>query len=392
MSVLLTQIKSKVSDVRAEIWQLRLILADIDKYLQDHRNPYDLMVSARDQVEAAKDSLAEFDNFVATNKTTMDSIDIAYSQHMLDTLGNTIAAHDSSITLPTISPTQIENQLIVGKVVNVEDGDTYTIEDENGIQHNVRMAGIDAPELGCVTAPDGSTKCVTENGIAAKKGLSDMIMNKKIETYVDKHNPLDMYRRVLGTPKDPTTGKNITEEMVRRCLTARNTKFGKNIFVDQAELEIAGLNCVSFPGWGILHIYSRPTNAAIWIDGEDAGVVAPDKIPLPIGEHEISVVFPGKATHIETRYIGPGETQVRVDLEDSPATLFSLEVRPINPRHPRVFIDDVDQGYAPIITSLDSDIKHTITLSADGYEDYEEEITSQASDRKKIEPDMTESK
>jgi endonuclease YncB( thermonuclease family) len=384
MSDLLSQIKSKVSDVRAEIWQLRLTLSDIDKALQDHRNPYDHMVAARDQVDAAKVILTELENFLSTNKASLDTNDLAYGKGMLSTLGSILSNYDRDIVLPTISPAQIEAQKIEGTVISVEDGDTYDIRDENGNVHKVRMAGVDSPENG------NGVDAVTTNGRVSQKGLQDMILNKKIITFVDKHNPLDMYRRVLGTPV--ANGKNITMEMVARCLSKRNNKFGKNVFVDQDELEVAGINCVTFPGWGILHVYSRPTNAAIWIDGEDVGVVAPDKIPLPIGDHEISVMFPGKATKIETRYIGPGETQVRFDLEDNPASTFNLKVKPIDPRHPRVFVDSVDQGYAPMIIGLESDVKHSVILEAEGYEPYEEEVSAKAYDEVTIEVELQESK
>lgn len=34
-----------------------------------------------------------------------------------------------------------------GKVVGVSDGDTITILDSSNIQHKIRLAGIDAPEV-----------------------------------------------------------------------------------------------------------------------------------------------------------------------------------------------------------------------------------------------------
>jgi hypothetical protein len=69
-----------------------------------------------------------------------------------------------------------------------------------------------------------------------------------------------------------------------------------------------------------------------------------------------------------------------------------LKVKPIDPRHPRVFVDSVDQGYAPLIIGLESDIKHTISLEAEGYNPYDEEVVAKAYDEVLIEPEMEEIK
>jgi len=38
--------------------------------------------------------------------------------------------------------------IIEGSVVKIADGDTITVLDSNKVQHGVRIAGIDAPEIG----------------------------------------------------------------------------------------------------------------------------------------------------------------------------------------------------------------------------------------------------
>ncbi|MBT6295987.1 MAG: nuclease, partial [Nitrospina sp.] len=37
-------------------------------------------------------------------------------------------------------------ETIIGKVVKVADGDTFTIVDSKGFKYKIRLAGIDAPE------------------------------------------------------------------------------------------------------------------------------------------------------------------------------------------------------------------------------------------------------
>ena len=38
-------------------------------------------------------------------------------------------------------------ETITGRVVGVADGDTITVLDADQVQHNIRLAGIDAPEM-----------------------------------------------------------------------------------------------------------------------------------------------------------------------------------------------------------------------------------------------------
>lgn len=71
-----------------------------------------------------------------------------------------------------------------GRVVGVNDGDTIVILTENNQQYKVRLANIDAPEMG---QPFGKE---------AKKVLSDFIFNKPI--YVQEHGK-DQYGRIIGT-------------------------------------------------------------------------------------------------------------------------------------------------------------------------------------------------
>lgn len=72
---------------------------------------------------------------------------------------------------------------ISGKVVAVTDGDTIRVLDDNGRQHKIRLAGIDAPEK---SQPFGN---------ASRKHLASMVAGKyvRIET-LNK----DRYGRVLG--------------------------------------------------------------------------------------------------------------------------------------------------------------------------------------------------
>lgn len=76
-------------------------------------------------------------------------------------------------------------QLVIeGKVVNVHDGDTVTVLDQNNKKHTIRLQGIDAPEL------------KQEFGAASQKNLSSMVLGKQVSIFWNK---VDKYRRTVGT-------------------------------------------------------------------------------------------------------------------------------------------------------------------------------------------------
>ena len=50
------------------------------------------------------------------------------------------------VTLLLCHALQAHADTLLGKVINVTDGDTITILDDTNTQHKIRLTGIDAPE------------------------------------------------------------------------------------------------------------------------------------------------------------------------------------------------------------------------------------------------------
>ena len=72
---------------------------------------------------------------------------------------------------------------IQGRVIGVSDGDTVTVLDEDKVQHKIRLAGIDAPELRQAF------------GRRSKQTLSDCAFGKEA---VVVGNKIDRYGRRVG--------------------------------------------------------------------------------------------------------------------------------------------------------------------------------------------------
>jgi endonuclease YncB( thermonuclease family) len=96
-------------------------------------------------------------------------------------------AQQSTLTPPQDPSVAVANKLqlvIEGKVINVHDGDTVTVLDQDGKKFNIRLAGIDAPEL------------KQEVGSVSQQNLSRLVLGKQVSIYWSK---IDKYRRTVGT-------------------------------------------------------------------------------------------------------------------------------------------------------------------------------------------------
>jgi endonuclease YncB( thermonuclease family) len=358
MATLLSQAIDLAQDARTQTWQLRIAIQDIESAFNYHINAIPFFNAALQQIEVADLSLGMLRDFRAANDKELATNEQAYIDTIISTLSSTLEGYRLRINKPTLTPEIVEAQELNGTVTEVEDVDTIVIDNT----HKIRFAGIDGAEIG------------TDNGKLAQKELGALVMGKNVKVKIDKHNPIEIYARGLGTVF--LNDKNINVEMVRRCLSKINTKFGKNIFVDRDEMEIAAQDCSSWPGWGMFHIYSRPTNAAVLIDGKDTGIVAPDKFPLTQGEHEVAVIFTDKNPAVQTVFIGPSETQLRVDLNDIGSEIGTVKIESGDPVHPQVTVDDVYNGQAPVILSLSTTEPHNIIASSDGYKTKEIEFNT----------------
>lgn len=86
----------------------------------------------------------------------------------------------------------------IGEVVGVHDGDTITVLDVTKAQHKVRLASVDAPELG------------QPYGDKAKQALSGLVFGKTVEV---EPETTDRYGRTVATIR--ADGTDVNRELVR---------------------------------------------------------------------------------------------------------------------------------------------------------------------------------
>lgn len=100
-------------------------------------------------------------------------------------------------TAPAVTANNLQ-LVIEGKVINVHDGDTITVLDQANKKFNIRLQGIDAPEL------------KQEAGAVSQQNLSRMVLGKQVTIVWTK---VDKYRRTVGTIM--LDGRDINIEQVK---------------------------------------------------------------------------------------------------------------------------------------------------------------------------------
>lgn len=133
-----------------------------------------------------------------------------YSQSATDSLGIDLNQAMQLLKADTAKPAQNKACILPGKVIRVVDGDTVYVLDSNKKQHNIRLAGIDAPERG------------QPYNKAATKFLKKMIAGKNVCVEWYKK---DRYKRLVGVVF--YNNKDINYQMVLNGYAWHFKKFEK---------------------------------------------------------------------------------------------------------------------------------------------------------------------
>ena len=96
---------------------------------------------------------------------------------------------------------QVQADTLLGKVINVADGDSITVLDATNTQHKVRLTGIDAPERRQAF------------GNVSKESLAELVAGQSVAVEWDK---VDRYGRKVG--KVLLAGQDANLAQVRRGL------------------------------------------------------------------------------------------------------------------------------------------------------------------------------
>jgi parallel beta-helix repeat protein len=125
---------------------------------------------------------------------------------------------------------------------------------------------------------------------------------------------------------------------------------------------------------GSIAVTSTPAGAAVWLDGEDTGLVAPTAIAdVPAGDHVVTLKLDGYADASTPVTVAEGETAV---IHLGLTTLTGSLAVTSAPDGAAIFIDGAETGEVTNAT-LDGIAvgTHTVTVTKEGYRDATAEVT-----------------
>ncbi len=128
---------------------------------------------------------------------------------------------------------------IMGKVISIADGDTFTMLVAGNRQVKIRLHGIDCPEKG------------QDYGDVAKKHLSSLLSLHDSVKVIWKSK--DRYRRTIGIAY--SGGININEALLQKGLAWHYIKYDKN--PEWSQMEAAARKAK-------LNLWSKPNPVAPW--------------------------------------------------------------------------------------------------------------------------------
>ena len=111
------------------------------------------------------------------------------------------------------------NQIIQGKVISVQDGDSITLLIDNQVQLKVRLEGIDCPERN------------QDFGTKAKQFTADLAFSKNV---IVQKTGVDRYGRTLGYVILPDSAI-LNEELLKAGLAWHFVKYNSSTKLSQLE-------------------------------------------------------------------------------------------------------------------------------------------------------------
>lgn len=130
-----------------------------------------------------------------------------------------------SIGLLVAMPACASAQQITGRVVSIADGDTLTVLDGQNTQHRIRLAEIDAPEVG-----HGAKKPGQPYGTNSKQALADMCFKQVARVDVVD---VDQYGRIVGRVE--CSGRDVNLEQVRAGMAWAYRQYARRPEIFSAE-------------------------------------------------------------------------------------------------------------------------------------------------------------
>ncbi|MBA3031654.1 MAG: thermonuclease family protein [Gammaproteobacteria bacterium] len=121
--------------------------------------------------------------------------------------------------------------ILDGRVVGIQDGDTLTLIDAESIQHRIRLASIDAPEIS-----HGSKKPGQPFGQRSKQTLSDLVYGREVRAVCETD---DKYGRKVCTIMVGSLNANLEQVRLGMAMVYRKYARDQAYFAAEGEAKEA---------------------------------------------------------------------------------------------------------------------------------------------------------
>lgn len=159
-------------------------------------------------------------------------------------MGSTLAHLCVALALASALKGAVFADIIRGRVVGIQDGDTVTVLDAERSQHRIRLAGIDAPEK------------AQAFGARSKENLSALVYGREVAVEWGKR---DRYGRVIG--KIYVAGQDINLHQIKAGLAWHYKAYAREQTPDDRDLyEAAEARAI----WEQVGLWSEPTPIPPW--------------------------------------------------------------------------------------------------------------------------------
>jgi len=304
-------------------------------------------------------------------------LDEEYFMNITSSIGMQLDAMEANLVSPAVTSSDVktamedsvsasgfEREVVVTKV---DDGDTFMFMDDKGEEVTVRMAGCDCPEGG------------TERGKVAKQFLTDLILGKTVQLKIDKFTPTEVYGRMLAVVY--LGDLNLNVHVIRSCMAAPLTKFGRHHYLDMDQLKDAADKCVmGWPMEAILHVFTKPERCMVFVDGRDSGMLSGrGDLRVPVGSHRLTFAKIGFGALNVDVVLEPKIYDFTYELQKLGSTDGIVRIRSLSGGKEVsaiVMVNDGVVGLSPVITTLPVDVSTKIGIVSSSRDPVYKDVTA----------------
>jgi len=149
----------------------------------------------------------------------------------------------------------------------------------------------------------------------------------------------------------------------------------KDIYIEKNKtLDLGVIKLTPLPSYATLEVETTPTNAKLYINGEEKGSTPHTIDKLKPGEYEIKITKSGYENYIDKITLKDNENKtMKIQLKaitPTPTISYGFFSVDSDPSGANVYVDNKNIGKTPIKSYQLEPGSHTIKISLDGYNDY----------------------